>query len=190
MISRGKYTYGEPTVVCAQEGTDLVLGNFCSIAQNVTVYLGGDHRVDWVSTYPFGHIHQSVFDLFDGKGHPASKGNVIIGNDIWIGNGVTIMSGVTIGDGAVIAGGSRVVKDVGAYTLVGGNPARYIRHRFKPDQIEALLEIKWWNWSDDKINSYVPLLCDDNVDAFIESAKAENETNPGAPTTYIAKSVL
>jgi virginiamycin A acetyltransferase len=81
--------------------------------------------------------------MFDGYGHPGTKGNVIIGNDVWIGSNVTIMSGVTIGDGAVIANNSHVVKNVEPYTLVGGNPAKLIKYRFSKEQIEKLLKIKW-----------------------------------------------
>lgn len=171
MCSRGKYTYGpEPNIKFAENGRYASFGKFCSLAPNLTIYLGGNHRIDWVTTYPFGHIHQSVFDTFCGKGHPATHGNVVVGNDVWIGENVTIMSGITIGDGAVVAGGSRVVKDVEAYTLVGGNPARYIRHRFTQEQIDALLKIKWWEWPDEKINQYASLLCNNDVDRFIKEA--------------------
>lgn len=84
--------------------------------------MGGNHRTDWLTTYPFGHIHKDIFTNFSGVGHPATKGSVVIGNDVWIGTNVTIMSGVSIGDGAVIANNSHVVKDVLPYSIVGGNP--------------------------------------------------------------------
>jgi serine acetyltransferase len=80
------------------------------------------------------------------------------------------MSGVTIGDGAVIANNSHVVKNVEPYSLVGGNPAKLIKYRFKPEQIKKLLEIKWWYWDDKKINTFTPLLCNTNIDDFIEAA--------------------
>ncbi len=92
----GKYTYGKPNIYSWGEGAKLVIGNFCSISNNCNVYLGGNHRTDWVTTYPFGHIHQRSFNNFNGVGHPSTKGDVIIGNDVWIGANVTIMSGVTI----------------------------------------------------------------------------------------------
>ena len=62
------------------------------------MYLGGNHRTDWVTTYPFGHIHKNIFNNFNDEGHTSTKGDVIIGNDVWIGENVTIMSGVIIGD--------------------------------------------------------------------------------------------
>ena len=80
------------------------------------------------------------------------------------------MSGVTVGDGVVIANNSHVVKNVEPYSLVGGNPAKLIKYRFTPEQIEALLKIKWWYWDDAKINDFSPLLCNNNIDDFIKSA--------------------
>ena len=166
----GKFTYGGPSIHFKNDNSKLRLGNFCSIAQNVNIYLGGNHRTDWVTTYPFGHIHECTFNNFNGTGHPSTKGDVIIGNDVWIGNNVTIMSGITIGDGSVIANNSHVVKDVEPYSLVGGNPAKLIKYRFDKQQIDKLLEIKWWNWNDEKINKFAPLLCNNNIDEFINSA--------------------
>ncbi len=166
----GKYSYGAPNIKWNHPNTKCVIGNFCSIAAGVNIYLGGNHRTDWVSTYPFGHIHKEKFNLFDGKGHPGSKGDVIIGNDVWIGSNVTIMSGVKIGDGAVIANNSHVVKDVEPYSITGGNPAKFIKYRFTKEQIEKLLQIKWWFWEDSKINTFSPLLCSDNIDNFINAA--------------------
>ena len=58
IMSFGKHTYGMPKVLWNNADAKLVVGNFCSIASNVKVYLGGNHRTDWVTTYPFGHIHK------------------------------------------------------------------------------------------------------------------------------------
>lgn len=169
-MSYGDFTYGRCRVFNWGEPYTLKVGKFCSIAANVDVYTGGNHRTDWVTTYPFGHVHQNIFNSFDGKGHPKSNGNVIIGNDVWIGSNTTIMSGITVGDGAVIANNSHVVKNVEPYSIVGGNPAKLIKYRFSEDQIKKLLEIRWWDWSTEKINQFCSLLCNENIDEFIRLA--------------------
>jgi chloramphenicol O-acetyltransferase type B len=170
----GKYSYGTPTVCWDVTDAKLIIGSFCSIATNVKIYLGNGvgHDSTYVSTYPFGYIHTSVFPGV--KNHCRnSNGSVVIGNDVWIGSNVTIMSGVKIGDGAVVANNSHVVKNVEPYSLVGGNPAKHIRSRFKKPQIEELLKIKWWEWSDEKINRHVALLMSPNVDDFIRISRSD-----------------
>ena len=169
-MSYGKHVYGVPLIWNDTSNANLYIGNFCSISQNVKILLGGNHRTDWVTTYPFGHINKDIFNKFDGIGHPSTKGDDIIGNDVWIGEGVKIMSGVTIGDGAVIANNSHVVKNIEPYSIVGGNPAKFIKYRFTSEQIEKLLQIKWWYWNDEKINEFTPLLCNNNIDEFIKLA--------------------
>lgn len=168
-MSIGKYTYGQNKLQIRQwgEGAKLYIGNFCSIAPGGKIYLGGNHRTDWITTYPFGKLHTNIFNKFNGPGHPSTNGDVIISNDVWLGENVTIMSGITIGDGAAIAANSHVVKNVAAYSIIGGNPAKLIKYRFSEKQIEKLLEIEWWNWDDKKINDNVELLCDNNIDNFI-----------------------
>lgn len=168
-MSFGKYTYGNPNIIqYNNSGGKLFVGNFCSIATGVKIYLGNGigHDISFVSTYPFGHIHTDIFKNVTNNARN-SKGDVNIGNDVWIGENVTIMSGINIGNGAVIANNSHVIKDVEPYALVGGNPAKFIKYRFTPEQIEKLLKIKWWDWDDKKISRFIPLLCNDNIDNFI-----------------------
>jgi acetyltransferase-like isoleucine patch superfamily enzyme len=167
MTTYGKYTYGTPNIHWGNNGSKLYVGNFCSIAKNVNIYLGGNHRTDWITTYPFGHINNDIFTAFNGLGHPKTSGDVIIGNDVWIADNVTIMSGVNVGDGVVIAANSHVVKHAEPYTLIGGNPANHIKYRFNTDQINSLLAIKWWDWDDEKINNNIHLLCSNTIDEFI-----------------------
>ena len=168
-----RYTYGIENTRIREwgEGTDVLIGAFCSIADNVEIFIGGNHRTDWVTTYPFGHIHKEVFP-WHGRGHPATKGNVVIGNDVWIGSGATIFSGVTIGDGAVISAKSVVVKDVPPYSIVGGNPAKVVKLRFTEDQINRLLKNPWWDLPERRINELLPLLCSSNVEDLIAAINA------------------
>jgi acetyltransferase-like isoleucine patch superfamily enzyme len=149
----GDYTYGSEhiNIVDFANKHKVVIGKFCSIAGNITMYLDANHRTDWITTYPFGHINQNMFDNFNGYGHPVGNGDIIIGNDVWIGEGASIASGVTIGNGVVIASKSHVVKNIDPYTIVGGNPAKFIKYHFSRENIEKLQKIKWWDWDVNKI---------------------------------------
>ena len=166
----GEGTYGSPRILSWDQNTTLLIGRYCSIAEDVTIFLGGEHRTDWVTTYPFSVLYNHDCKI---EGHPTSRGNVVIGNDVWIGWGATILSGVTIGDGAVIGAHSLVTKDVPPYTIVGGNPAQFIRERFPEAVRQSLVEIAWWNWSDDKIRAAWPLLLSSEVQEFIACYKGE-----------------
>jgi len=174
MLPFGKYSYGKPTILFESSGTKLYVGNFCTIADNVKIFLGGDHNTNWITTYPFGHINKKTFNLFNGSGHPTTKGDVFIGNDVCIGSNTTIISGIKIGDGSIIYANSHVVKDVEPYSLVEGNPAKHIKYRFTKEQIDELLKIKWWDWPDEQINKFVPLLCNENIDNFIQTFNNNN----------------
>tara|TARA_B100000795_G_scaffold270068_1_gene262450 strand:- start:6210 stop:6728 length:519 start_codon:yes stop_codon:yes gene_type:complete len=165
----GDYTYGDKNI-STLDFTDkykVIIGKFCSIAGGIRIYLDANHRVDWITTYPFGHIAQNIFNTFDGTGHPVGKGDVIIGNDVWIGEGASIASGVTIGNGAVIASRSHVVKNVEPYSIVGGNPAKFIKYRFSKENIEKLQNLKWWDWDINKINENIHILCSKNIESFV-----------------------
>jgi len=173
----GDFTYGKPNVIFENEEANLSIGKFCSIAENVIIFLGGNHRTDWVSTYPFNVLTNQFPEGKNILGHPATKGDVVIGNDVWIGLNVTIMSGITIGDGAVIAAGSVVSKDVGDYEIWGGNPSRFLRKRFDERTIVSLKNLKWWNWEISKIKENISILCSDEIHILIKIAEnlKENE---------------
>lgn len=165
----GKYSYGDPEIKFKHPDVNLSVGHFCSIGANFKAYLsnGFGHSTNFVSTYPFGYIHQAVFEnknkhLCDDKNR-----DIMIGNDVWFGENVVVMSGVTIGHGAVVANNSHVTKNVEPYTIVGGNPATFIKRRFTKEQIDKLLLIQWWDWEDSKINENLPLLYSENINDFI-----------------------
>lgn len=129
------------------------IGRFCSIGSNVKIGAAG-HPLDWVSSSPMFHSGRNMFrkHLAQNEYNPYSE--TIIGNDVWIGQNVLIKSGVAIGNGAVIGMGSVVTKNVGAYEIWAGNPAKLIRKRFDDETITRLEEMQWWFWDEDKIRQY------------------------------------
>jgi acetyltransferase-like isoleucine patch superfamily enzyme len=168
----GEFTYGHELILVKdfQMGEKLKIGKFCSISSNVTIFLGGNHTIYNISTYPFGVINKEKFKI-DKPNLVKFGKDVNIGNDVWMAHGVTIMSGVNISDGSILASNSHINKDVGPYEVWGGNPARFIKKRFTDEQITKLLEIKWWNLDDNKINEILPYICSNNIDEFIKIFK-------------------
>lgn len=161
----GEWSYGNPRIEGWGEASTLRVGKFCSFAEGVTILLGGEHRTDWVTTYPFTRMLASARGFV---GHPASRGDVVIGHDVWCGWSSTIMSGVQIGNGAVVGAHSVVTRDVPPYAVVVGNPAQLKRLRFPEAQVEKLLQIAWWDWPMDKIERALPLLLSQDLAAFCE----------------------
>ncbi len=163
----GDYTYGSPDgsphLVSGGENVKIRIGKFCSIAHDVTFILG-NHRVDWVSTYPFPVFFSEAQHI---TGHPLSNGDINVGNDVWIGKFVTILSGVKIGNGAVIAVNSVVTKDVPPYAIVAGNPAKIIRMRFDDETIKHLQTIQWWNWDIQRILANIDLILQPDPEQFV-----------------------
>lgn len=154
-------------------GDRLIIGKFCAIASGVKFIMGSaNHRINSVTTYPFnvfGGAWQEVT-----KPHLSElphKGDTIIGNDVWIGRESIIMPGVKIGDGAIIAAYSVVTKDVEPYSLVGGNPAKFIKYRFDRELIDLLLKFKWWNLESNQLVEVIPLLCNSDLEFVKEKIR-------------------
>ena len=158
IVQVGEGTYGDPIVQWWNQDSKLVIGKYCSIADGVVFILGGEHRTEWKSTYPFNSFSKKWEAPELNSITPATKGDIKIENDVWIGYGVIILSGVRIGDGAVIGAGSVVTKDVAAYSVTAGNPAKHIRWRFSESTIKLLLEEQWWNWPRSEIVKNVKTL--------------------------------
>jgi virginiamycin A acetyltransferase len=171
----GAYSYGRPKVRFPESGRRLTIGRYCSIADRVEILLGGDHRLDWVSTYPFA----AMTGLWPGADAPqdyhVSRGDVTIGNDVWLGSGCMILSGVTVGDGAVVAAHAVVTRDVPPYAVVAGNPARLVRRRFDEATTAALVETAWWDFPHATVMRWIPLLQSGRVEELIAAARAERE---------------
>ncbi|AKX34628.1 acetyltransferase [Spiroplasma litorale] len=137
----------------------LVIGRFCAIADNVKFIMSGaNHRINSLSSFPFEIFKE--FQTFNNinKNNYTYKGDTIIENDVWIGYGATIMPGVKIGNGAIVGAMSVVTKNVEPYTVVAGNPAKFIKKRFSEKTIEKLLNIKWWDKSIHEIKKMIPML--------------------------------
>ena len=125
------------------------IGKFCSIASHVSVGLGR-HPIEQVSTHPaFYSSTQPIAKTFSGTDIYDPFSPIVIGNDVWIGRGAIVMEGVMIGNGAVVAANAVVTKDVPAYSIVGGVPAKVMRYRFDEDTVRALEALKWWDKPDD-----------------------------------------
>lgn len=144
----------------------LVIGRYCSIACGAKfLFNAANHTQKSLSTYPFPiFFDQWSLDVKDITNAWDNKGDIIVGNDVWIGYDAIIMAGVTIGDGAIIATRAVVTKDVPAYTIVGGVPAKPIKRRFTDEVIERLQRIRWWNWDDDKVKAHIHHIMNGNVE--------------------------
>ncbi|QLC73533.1 CatB-related O-acetyltransferase [Pseudomonas sp. LPB0260] len=167
----GVGTYGMPNVLDWGEGSTLIIGAYCSVAEDVEILLGGHHRTDWVSTYPFPAKIPQAAGI---EGYGRSRGDVVIGSDVWLCTRVMILSGVTIGHGAVVAAGAVVSRDVEPYSIVAGNPARQIGWRFDESTRQALLEIAWWDWPENEVRQASSLLCCDDIEAFLAYGRRRN----------------
>jgi len=149
-VTIGNYTtINGPNVQVFAKLNRITIGNYCSIARDVTIQ-EYNHKTNAISSYNFQK------HVFGGKpiDDVVSKGPIVIGSDVWIGTKSIVLSGVAIGHGAIVAAGSVVTKDVKPYAIVGGNPARVIRQRFSQEIVDHLLALKWWEWPIDKLRKH------------------------------------
>ena len=140
-VTMNDFTY------CSKNSTliNVDIGKFCSIGQNVSIALGKHPTSDFVSTHPvFYSLNNQSGTTFADKQYYVESERVSIGNDVWIGANVLILDGVNIANGAVIAANSVVNKDISAYSIVAGSPAKHIRYRFSDYEIAFLKKNKWW----------------------------------------------
>jgi len=173
----GTASYGMPLVHDDNESSTLRIGAYCSIASNVQIFLGGQHRTDWVSNYPFPFFFEMDTQYREEYIKGGSRGDVVIGSDVWLCANCIILSGVTIGHGAVIANGAVISRDVEPYAVMAGNPAKLIKWRFDEVTRNALLESTWWDWPQEEINKTMNLICNQDISNLLEYAKARANIN-------------
>ncbi len=157
----GDHTYG--TVARRGVMNNIIIGKYCSLATGIVVDGGFNHNTEFISTYPF-----KVMKNVEANDINTCRGDIIIGNDVWIGEDVLIMSGVTIGDGAIIGARSVITKDVDPYSITVGIPGKIKKYRYNSEAIYKLLDIKWWNWNDQKVLENAHLLNSKDINEFLK----------------------
>jgi acetyltransferase-like isoleucine patch superfamily enzyme len=164
----GNHTYGRIGTV-GGEGNRIIVGKYCSISADVKAFMSGDHNFNVISTFPFNHPGMAISKLVRNCAIPTTQSynlphrlEVIIGNDVWIGHGAIIFRDTTIGDGAVIGAFAKITKDIPPYSIVVGE-SRILRKRFPDEDIEFLLQLKWWNWPDEDVAAASPVLLNPDV---------------------------
>jgi acetyltransferase-like isoleucine patch superfamily enzyme len=162
-VAVGAYTYGAPKVRFAEAGAKLTIGRYGSIADGVEIMLGGNHRLDWITTYPFPALPRLWPEAVGRDGSHATNGDVTIGHDVWLGSQCLVLSGVTIGHGAVVAARAVVTRDVPPYAIVAGNPAKIVRYRMSEERIAELLARRWWDLPDSEVRRLIPVLMSDRI---------------------------
>ena len=151
----------------------LVIGKFCSIACGAKfLFNSANHTLRSLSTYIFPVLFEEWgLDVARIREAWDNRGDIVIGNDVWIGYDAVVLAGVTVGDGAIIAARAVVTKDVPPYTIVGGVPARPIRRRFSDSEIDQLLELKWWDWPEEKIARSIDVIQSGDLEGLKRAAE-------------------
>ena len=162
--SWGNKTYGYPVITCYDGVSKVSVGSYTSIASEVSILLGANHKKGLITTYPHSLINKKIK-----QEETNERGDVVIGSDVWIGYRVTIIGPVTIGDGAIIGAGALVVSDVPPYAVVGGVPAKVIKYRFPQEEIDLLLGDPWWEKTEDEIKNMEKFLYAGDVKSFVQN---------------------
>lgn len=146
------------------EPGEMTIGKYTGFHYSALLIPGSLHHTDWVGTL---HSHIEDGQWVSASDAVFSKGPIVVGNDCYVGYEALVTSGITIGDGAVIAARAVVTKDVEPYSIIAGNPGRLVRYRFEEPIRDALLRIKWWDWSTDKVAAHKDLIHSPQVETFV-----------------------
>jgi phosphonate metabolism protein (transferase hexapeptide repeat family) len=159
----GDYSY-------AVENTQIAyatIGKFANIASHVRIY-ASKHPMELASLHHFTYRSSWYFDdaednkdFFDWR----ASSPITIGHDTWIGHGAVIMPGVTVGNGAIAGSNAVVTRDIPAFAVAVGVPAKVIRMRFDAETVERLEKLSWWDWPHDRLR--------DTLDDFRKLPAAE-----------------
>jgi phosphonate metabolism protein (transferase hexapeptide repeat family) len=180
-VTMGDYSY----VVNDAQITYTTIGKFCSIAA-MTRINPGNHPTHRATQAHFTYRSSAYFEgesddteFFDWR----RQHHVHIGHDVWIGHGAIVLPGRNIGTGAVIAAGAIVTKDVPAYTIVAGNPARIVRRRFSEDVAGRLAQLAWWDWDHDKLREALPDFRKLGIEDFLSAYEARASSLTRSPAS-------
>lgn len=170
LVRIGSYSYFGEQAAAAR----MSVGRFTSIGPQFLCGTG-THPTTFASTSPvFYSTAKQCGMSFTDREHFAEKAvETSIGHDVWIGARVFVRDGVRIGHGAIIAAGAVVAHDVPDYAITGGVPARVIRFRFDDEVIRQLLELQWWNWSEDRLRKLQPHFAQDDIAAFLKAVTGD-----------------
>jgi len=175
-VEMGDYSY----VVNDAQMTYTTIGKFCSIAA-MTRINPGNHPMHRATQAHFTYRASAYFpgEADDAEFFAWRKSHrVHIGHDVWIGHGAIVLPGRRIGTGAVVAGGAIVTKDVPAYTIVAGNPARPVRRRFSEEVAERLVQLAWWDWDHAALRMALPDFRKLTIEEFLDKYEAQSASFP------------
>lgn len=174
-VTLGDYSY----VVNDSDIAYTSVGKFTSIAA-MTRINPGNHPMERASQ---AHFTYRASAYFDGASDEADfftwrrNHQVTIGHDVWIGHGAIVLPGRTIGTGAVVGAGSVVTRDVAAYAIVVGNPARPIRQRSADGVAERMLALAWWDWTHENLHAALADFRALSAEQFLEKYEAPTDTS-------------
>jgi virginiamycin A acetyltransferase len=166
-ITIGRYSYiDKMNVGTIDRRSRIVIGDFTSIAWDVTFFLRTNHHPEWITTYPYEWFPWDPSVPRPEDPHITNRDNVTIGSDVWIGKGVSVLPGITIADGAVVAADTVVTRDVRPFAVVAGNPGKEVKRRFDDATVEFLLAAAWWRMPIEFITRNCAIICSGDVEAL------------------------